>query len=79
VICNRSRGIVKVVTCRRVQWARHVARLGETRNACRILAGETHEKLPLRRSIMRWEDHTQIGYEDGKWMELAQDRVQWQD
>jgi hypothetical protein len=44
--------------------------------------GETSGKRPLGRPRRREEDNKmilrQIGCEDGRWMELAQDHVQWQ-
>jgi hypothetical protein len=39
---------------RRIKWARHVARMGEMRNACEILAGKPEGRRPLRRPSCRW-------------------------
>jgi hypothetical protein len=52
----------------------YVARIQETRNACSILVGK-----PV---VRKWDnnikmDLREICCEDGRWMELAQDRVQW--
>ena len=33
--------IVRVIKSRRMRWARHVARMGEMRDAYRVLVGET--------------------------------------
>jgi hypothetical protein len=54
----------------RMRWAGHVARMGEKRNAYRILVGR------LRR---RWENNTKmdlrgIGWGCMDWIDLAQDR-----
>jgi hypothetical protein len=39
---------------RRMRWAGHVARMGERRNAYRILVGNPVGKRPLGRPICRW-------------------------
>jgi hypothetical protein len=58
---------------RRMRWAGHVARMGETRNAYRILGERTKR---------RWVDNIkmnlrEIGWDGIHWIELAQDRDQW--
>jgi hypothetical protein len=35
-----SRSIIRVMKSRRMRWADHVARMGEKRNACRLLVGK---------------------------------------
>jgi hypothetical protein len=45
---------------RRMRWAGHVARMGETRNACRILVGKPERKIPLGRPRCRWVDSIKI-------------------
>jgi hypothetical protein len=35
-----SLNIIRMIKSRRMRWAWHVARMGETRNACRILVGK---------------------------------------
>jgi hypothetical protein len=66
---------------RRMRWAGHVALMGETRNACRILVGEPEGKRPLGRPRRRWVDNnkmdlTEIGWDGMDWIEVAQDRDQ---
>jgi hypothetical protein len=39
-----SPSIIRMIKSRRVRWAGHVARMGEKRNACRILVGNRKEK-----------------------------------
>jgi hypothetical protein len=41
---------------RRMRWAGHVARMGEKRNAYRILMGKPEGKIPLGRprTILKW-------------------------
>jgi hypothetical protein len=60
----------------------NVARMGETRNAYRILVGKPEGKRPLGRPRRRWVDSietdlTEIGWDGRDWIELAQDRDQW--
>jgi hypothetical protein len=52
-----SPSIIRIIKSRRVRWAGHVARLGEKRNAYRILAGKPEGKRPLGRTRRRWEDN----------------------
>jgi len=40
--------------------AGHVARMGELRNACRILAGRHEGRRPLGRSGYRWGENVEI-------------------
>jgi hypothetical protein len=41
--------IIRMIKSRRMRWAGHVARMGETRNAYRILGGKPEGKRPLGR------------------------------
>jgi hypothetical protein len=43
----------------RMTWVRHVARIGEMRNAYKILKPE--EKKPLGRPRCRWENNINVG------------------
>jgi hypothetical protein len=70
--------IIRMIKSRRIRWARHVARMGEKRNAYRILVG----KRPLGRPRHRWvgnikSDLREIGWDGMDWIALAQDRDQW--
>jgi hypothetical protein len=49
-----SSNIIRMIKSRRMRWAGHVARIGETRNAYRILVGKPEEKRPLGRPRRRW-------------------------
>jgi hypothetical protein len=67
---------------RRMRWAGHVARMGEKRNAYRILMGNLAGKRPLGRPKRRWVDNIkmdlrEIGSDRMDWIDLAQDRDQW--
>jgi hypothetical protein len=57
-------------------------RMGETRNAYRILVGKPEGKRPLGRPRRRWVENIkmdlgEIGWDGRDWIELAQDRDQW--
>jgi hypothetical protein len=43
-----SPNIIRMINSRTVRWARHVARMGQKRNACRIMVGKPEGKRPLR-------------------------------
>jgi hypothetical protein len=77
-----SPSIIRKIKSRRMRWAGHVARMGEKRNAYRILVGKPEGKRPLRRPRRRWEDNIkmdlrEIGWGGMDWIDLAQDRDQW--
>jgi hypothetical protein len=44
-----SPNIIRIIKSRRMRWAGHVARIGEKRNAYRILVGKPEGKRPLGR------------------------------
>jgi hypothetical protein len=45
-----------MIKSKRMRWMRHVAHLGEMRNACKIVVGKPEGKRLLRRPRHRWED-----------------------
>jgi hypothetical protein len=49
---------------RRMRWAKHVARIGEKRNACRILVGKPEGKIPLQRPRNRWKENMEMDEQD---------------
>jgi hypothetical protein len=65
-----------------MRWAGHVARVGEKRNAYRILVGKLEGRRPLGRHRRRWADNIKIdlretGLDGVDWVDLAQNRDQW--
>jgi hypothetical protein len=69
----------RVIKSRTMGWARHVADMGEMRNAYNILVGKPEGKRPLGRPRHRWEYNNrmylrEIGWEGVDWMHLAQNR-----
>jgi hypothetical protein len=60
----------------------NVARIGEKKNAYRILVGNPEENRPLGRPGRRWVDSIkmdlrEIGWDGIDWIDLSQDRDQW--
>ncbi|KAJ4428499.1 hypothetical protein ANN_24536 [Periplaneta americana] len=77
-----SPDVIKNINSRRLRWAGHVVRMSESRNAYRVLVGRPEGNRPLGRSRRKWEDNIkmdlrEIGYDDGDWINLAQDRDRW--
>ncbi|KAJ4429478.1 hypothetical protein ANN_21647 [Periplaneta americana] len=77
-----SPNIIRNFKSRRLRWAGHVARMGESRNAYRVLVGRPEGKRPLGRPRRRWEDNIkmdlrEVGCDDRDWINLAQDRDRW--
>ncbi|KAJ4442904.1 hypothetical protein ANN_04498 [Periplaneta americana] len=77
-----SPDIIRNIKSRRLRWVGHVARMGESRNAYRLLFGRPEGKIPLGRPRRRWEDNIkmnlrEVGYDDRDWINLAQDRDRW--
>jgi hypothetical protein len=67
---------------RRMRWAGYVARMGEKRNAYRLLVGKPEGRRPLGRLRCRWMDNirmdlVEIVWGDVDWIGLAQDRDRW--
>ncbi|KAJ4439510.1 hypothetical protein ANN_07634 [Periplaneta americana] len=77
-----SPDIIRNIKSRRLRWAGHVARMGESRNAYTVLVGRPEGKRPLGRPRSRWEDNIkmdlrEVGYDDREWINFTQDRDQW--
>jgi hypothetical protein len=57
---NDRKIIKKIYIYKRMRWAGLVARMGEKRNAYRILVGKPEGKRPLGRSRRRWVDNIKM-------------------
>jgi hypothetical protein len=77
-----SPNIIWVIKSKRVKWKDHVAHMGESRGAYRVLVGKPEGRRPLGRPRRRWKDikmHLQeVGWGSMDWINLAQDRNRWQ-
>ncbi|KAJ4439207.1 hypothetical protein ANN_07326 [Periplaneta americana] len=77
-----SPDIIRNIKSRRLRWAGHIAHMGESRNAYRVLVGRPEGKIPLGKQRRRWEDNIkmdlrEVRYDNRDWINLAQDRDQW--
>jgi hypothetical protein len=52
--------IIRIIKARRKRWAGHVGRMGEKRNAYRLLVGKPEGKRPLGRPRRRWVDNIRM-------------------
>jgi hypothetical protein len=71
-----------MIKLRRMRWVRIVARLGEKRNAYKLLVGKPEGRRPLGRPRRRWVDNVkmdlgEVGWGGVDWIDLAQDRGKW--
>jgi hypothetical protein len=74
--------IIRIIKARKMRLAGHVARMGEKRNAYRLLVGKPEARRPLGRPIRRWLDNIRMdfveaGWGDVDWIGLVQDRDRW--
>jgi hypothetical protein len=70
--------MIRMIKSRRMRWKKHVARMGEKRNAYRILTGKPEGKRPLRRPGRSWENNVkmdlrEIEWDGMDWIDLAHD------
>jgi hypothetical protein len=76
-----SPSLIRVIKSRRMRWAGHVARMGENRNAYRILIGKPKGKRRLGKPRRRWVENIkmylrEIGWDGVDCIDMAQDRNQ---
>jgi hypothetical protein len=57
-----------MINLRRMIWAGNVARMGEKRNAYRLLVGKPEGKRPLRRQRQMWVDNLKMDLGGIVWM-----------
>jgi hypothetical protein len=77
-----SPSIIRIMKSRRMRWAGHLARMGEKRDAYRLLVGMSEGKRPLGRPRRRWVDNIrmdlgEMGWGVVDWIGLAKDRNRW--
>jgi hypothetical protein len=69
-----SPSIIRIMKSRRMRWVGHVTRMGEKRNAYRLLVGKSEGKRPLGRPRRRWVDNIRMVFGEVGWGR-AQDRT----
>ncbi|KAJ4445507.1 hypothetical protein ANN_12187 [Periplaneta americana] len=79
---RRKKRNIPLTSGLRLRWAGHVARMGESRNASRVLVGRPERKRPLGRPRYRWEDKikidlSEVEYDASDWINLVQERDRW--
>jgi hypothetical protein len=77
-----SSSITRMIMSMRMKWVGNVARIGEKRNAYKLLVGKPEGKRPLGRPRRRWVDNIRmdlgdVGWGDVAWIGLAKDRNRW--
>jgi hypothetical protein len=55
-----SPSIVRMIKSRSMRWAGHAVRIGEKRNAYRIVVGKPEGKRQLGRLRRKWEDNVKM-------------------
>jgi hypothetical protein len=55
-----SLNTIRMIKSRKMRWAGHVARIGEKRNAYKILVGKPEGRRPLRTPRCRWVGNINI-------------------
>jgi hypothetical protein len=70
-----SPSIIRILKSRKMRWVGHVARMGEKRNAYRLLVGKPVGKRPLGRPRRRWVDNIrmdlgEVGWGDVVWLRI---------
>jgi hypothetical protein len=62
--------VVRVIKSRRMRWAGHIARMGESRGVYRVLVGKPERKRPLGKPKISWEDNIKLDFQEvgyGEW------------
>jgi hypothetical protein len=74
--------IIRIIKSRMMRWSGYVERMGEKRNAYRLLVGIPERKRPLGRPRRMWVDNIrmdlgEVGWSEVDWIGLAKDRNRW--
>jgi hypothetical protein len=62
--------IIRIIKSRRMRWAGHLARMGEKRNAYRLLVGKPEEKRPLGIPRRRWVNNIRMDLGEVGWVDV---------
>jgi hypothetical protein len=74
--------MIRIIKSKMMRWAGHVERMGEKRNAYRLLVGKPEGNRLLGRSRCRWVNNIrmdlgEVEWGDVNWIGLAKDRNRW--
>jgi hypothetical protein len=75
-----SPSIIRIFKSRRMRWAGHVARMGEKRNAYRLLVGKPERRRPVGRPRRIWLDNIRmdgVTWTGVVWCDVVQDTNRW--
>jgi hypothetical protein len=56
-----------VIKSIKIKWARHVARMTERRVTYRVLVGKPDRKRPFGKLTCRWDDNSNIDFQEVGW------------
>jgi hypothetical protein len=56
--------MIRMIKSRRMRWAWYVARMGQKKNAYRILVGKPEGKRPVGRPRCRWVDNIKMEFRE---------------
>jgi hypothetical protein len=62
--------IIRIMKSRRMKWTDHVARMGEKRNAYKLLVGKPEGKRPLGRPKRRWVYNIRMDLVEVEWGDM---------
>jgi hypothetical protein len=62
-----SSSSIRQIKLRRMNWAGHVARMGEERKLCKVWVGKPEGKRSLRNPRRKWEDGIRMGLREIGW------------
>jgi hypothetical protein len=73
-----SQKLIRMLESRKMRWVGRVARMGELKTSCRVLAGKSEGNRLLEIPIKRWEDNIkmhlwEIELEGVDWINLPRD------
>jgi hypothetical protein len=79
---HSSQNIIRVNKSRRMRWAGHVARVGDSRVVFGILAVKPEGKRPFETRRRLWDDNIkmdlqEVSFGSMNWIDLAQGRDRW--
>jgi hypothetical protein len=63
--------VIKAMKARRMRWAGHVSRMGEKRNAYRLLVAKPEGRRLLERTRRRWLDNIKMDLVEVGWGDVG--------